>query len=108
MLLSSRDAVSETLKIPLDTEAFWVESVVKSCIIHSWESQDEPEHLRTIRDRLCRCAPRDRILRNEQRAGRSLGIFYDVLVETPINSAKPRNLGQNQPKTITQFWNRYE
>jgi hypothetical protein len=29
-----------------------IEELVKSRIIRSWESQDEPEHLRTIRDRL--------------------------------------------------------
>ena len=49
---------------------FAVESVVRDRIINKWESQDEPEHLRTIRDR---------ILRNEQRAGRLLGIYQQIL-----------------------------
>jgi hypothetical protein len=31
-----------------------VEQVVKSGIIESWESQDEPEHLRTIQARILR------------------------------------------------------
>lgn len=33
-------------------EAKAVEAIVKSSILHNWETQDEPEHLRTIRDRL--------------------------------------------------------
>ncbi|MBW4595771.1 MAG: AAA-like domain-containing protein [Brasilonema angustatum HA4187-MV1] len=46
-----------------------VEQVVKSRIIENWESQDEPEHLRTIRAR---------ILRNEQRAGYLLELYQQV------------------------------
>lgn len=41
---------SET--IPICQEDEWVEKLVRSQIIENWESQDEPEHLRTIRDRL--------------------------------------------------------
>jgi WD40 repeat protein len=52
------------------TEAFWIEQLVKTHIIQNWQSQDEPEHLRTIRDRL---------LFNDQRAGRLLGIYQKVL-----------------------------
>ncbi|MHC5729473.1 MAG: AAA-like domain-containing protein, partial [Nostoc sp.] len=47
-----------------------VNEVVDNYIIQNWESQDEPEHLRTIRDR---------ILRNEQKAGRLLGLYQQVL-----------------------------
>ncbi|WP_445247287.1 AAA-like domain-containing protein [Microcoleus sp. OTE_8_concoct_300] len=64
------ESPSGELKIPPGTEGIFVESVVKSHIIEKWESQDEPEHLRTIRDR---------ILRNEQRAGRLLGISQQIL-----------------------------
>lgn len=32
----------------------WVEKLVRSHIIENWEAQDEPEHLKTIRDRLLR------------------------------------------------------
>jgi hypothetical protein len=42
----------------------WIEKLVRSRLIENWESQDEPEHLKTIRDR---------ILRDQQRAGRRLG-----------------------------------
>jgi predicted ATPase/GAF domain-containing protein len=38
--------------IPTNQEAEWIENLVQSKIIDNWESQDEPEHLKTIRDRL--------------------------------------------------------
>ncbi|BBD60734.1 hypothetical protein NIES2109_35330 [Nostoc sp. HK-01] len=43
---------SYTLEIPPNSEAVWIENMVRSHIIDNWESQDEPEHLRTIRDRI--------------------------------------------------------
>ncbi|WP_414582455.1 AAA-like domain-containing protein [Scytonema sp. PCC 10023] len=52
------------------SEKRWVASVVKHQIIHNWESQDEPEHLRTMRDR---------IISNQQRAGRLLGLYQEIL-----------------------------
>ena len=50
-------------------------------IIEKWESRDEPEHLKTIRDRL---------LRDEQRAGRLLGIYQQILqgVEVPTDDSR--------------------
>ncbi|MEG4225422.1 AAA-like domain-containing protein [Microcoleus sp. N9_B2] len=65
------------MSIPPGTESFWIENLVKTRIIERWESQDEPEHLRTI------C---DRIDRNGQRAGRILGIYQQVLQEIEIKS----------------------
>ncbi|NEQ70424.1 MAG: hypothetical protein F6K21_34020 [Symploca sp. SIO2D2] len=47
-----------------------VERIVTSRIIENWEAQDEPEHLKTIRDR---------ILQNEQRAGVLLGLYQQIL-----------------------------
>ncbi len=47
-----------------------VEQVVRTRIIENWESQDEPEHLKTIRDR---------ILRNQQKAGQLLGLYQQIL-----------------------------
>ncbi|MBN3925163.1 AAA-like domain-containing protein [Nostoc sp. NMS4] len=66
----SQDDIGRKLKIPPGTEEFWIENVVRSHIIEKWESQDEPEHLRTIRDR---------ILRNEKSAARLLGIYQQIL-----------------------------
>jgi PAS domain S-box-containing protein len=38
--------------IPTNREAQWIEQLVRSHIIENWKSQDEPEHLRTIGDRI--------------------------------------------------------
>ena len=38
--------------LPPGTESYWIEQLVNTQLIDNWESQDEPEHLRTIRDRL--------------------------------------------------------
>ncbi|BAZ33094.1 TPR repeat-containing protein [Cylindrospermum sp. NIES-4074] len=43
-------------------ESQWIEQIVQNQIIKNWESQDEPEHLRTIRDRLLRNTPRSQQL----------------------------------------------
>jgi WD40 repeat protein len=51
-------------------EAVWVGELVESKIIDNWESQDEQQHLRTIRDR---------ILRSGQKAGRLLGLYQQIL-----------------------------
>ncbi len=48
----------------------FIEQLVYDRIISNWEAQDEPEHLRTIRDR---------ILSNSQRAARLLGIYQQIL-----------------------------
>lgn len=64
------------------TEAYWVEELVRSHIIQHWESQDEPEHFRTIRDRL---------LFNQQQAGRLLSLYQQVLQAEEIEDAKNKN-----------------
>lgn len=47
-----------------------VDRLVQSRIIHNWKAQDNPEHLRTIRDR---------IERNDQRAARMLTVYQQIL-----------------------------
>jgi hypothetical protein len=37
-----------------NNEAEWIQHLVRTNVIDNWEFQDEPEHLRTIRDRLLR------------------------------------------------------
>ncbi|HBE30402.1 MAG TPA: hypothetical protein DD990_03375, partial [Cyanobacteria bacterium UBA11368] len=49
---SSQDTVTNTLRIPPGNEAYWVETLVRKRILKEWEAQDEPEHLRTIRNRI--------------------------------------------------------
>lgn len=48
---------------PLGKEVTWVKNLILEKIIDNWESQDEPEHLKTIRNRL---------LQDEQKASRLL------------------------------------
>lgn len=52
-----------------------IETLIKERIINNWESQDEPVHLRTIADRL---------LRNQDKAGRLLGIYQQILEKGAI------------------------
>ncbi|WP_225895973.1 AAA-like domain-containing protein, partial [Dendronalium phyllosphericum] len=48
----------------------WVAGVVRRRIIENWEAQDEPEHLKTIRDRIMQSG--------EQRTGRLLGLCQQI------------------------------
>jgi len=56
---------------PEGREREYVEILVQTQIIQNWEAQDEPEHLRTIRDRLTRIS--------ENQAGRLLGLYQQIL-----------------------------
>ena len=47
-----------------------IEQLVQQCIVENWESHDTPPHLRTIRDR---------IRGSEQRRGRLLGLYQQIL-----------------------------
>ncbi|WP_287358340.1 AAA-like domain-containing protein [Moorena sp. SIO3B2] len=63
--------------IPTGGEAEWVDQLVRSQVIDDWKSHDNPEHLKTIRDRL---------IKNEQRAGRLLGLYQQILQRGEIAS----------------------
>ena len=62
----------------------FVDNVVHRYIIDRWQSQDEPEHLRTIRDRL---------LYNPNSAARLLGIYQQILDSTQHSLNKGGNEG---------------
>ena len=53
----------------------WVEEVVRLKIVENWESQDVPEHLSTIRDRL---------FKENQRIIRRLGLYQQILQQVEI------------------------
>jgi WD40 repeat protein len=55
------------------TEAHRIAQLIREKILENWEAQDEPEHLRTIRDR---------ILRNQKQAGQLLGLYQQILGAT--------------------------
>lgn len=59
-----------TITIPHGAEGFWVERLVLKRIIQNWEFQDDPQHLRTIRDRL---------LYNQQQAAKLLLLYQQIL-----------------------------
>uniref|UniRef100_B8HV43 WD-40 repeat protein n=1 Tax=Cyanothece sp. (strain PCC 7425 / ATCC 29141) TaxID=395961 RepID=B8HV43_CYAP4 len=66
---------AEQTFIPAGKESAWIAELVRARILDSWEAQDEPEHLRTIRNRL---------LASEQRAGRLLGLYQKILQQGDI------------------------
>ncbi|CBN57388.1 MULTISPECIES: COP23 domain-containing protein [Kamptonema] len=55
-----------------------IESLVTQYIIDNWESQDEPEHLRTIRDR---------ILNSKELTSRLLGLYQQILQRGGIEAS---------------------
>ena len=64
--------------------ADWVEKIIRQQVIYNWESQDEPEHLRTIRDRL---------LWRGDRQGKILRLYQQILRQGSIRAQqKPEYL----------------
>ncbi|NER99774.1 MAG: hypothetical protein F6J86_39205, partial [Symploca sp. SIO1B1] len=61
--------------ITVGREKEGIEELVRLRIIENWESQDELGHLQTIRDR---------ILGNEQRCGKWLGLYQQILQQGEI------------------------
>ncbi|GAP96956.1 high-affnity carbon uptake protein Hat/HatR [Leptolyngbya sp. NIES-2104] len=58
-----------------DNISEWIENFVHQNVIQNWETQDQPEHLKTIRDR---------ILRNEKRAAQLLGLYQQILQQGQV------------------------
>ncbi|MBD2516064.1 AAA family ATPase [Nostoc sp. FACHB-973] len=56
--------------IPANIEAEWIKNLVATNLIANWESQDEPEHLRTIRDR---------ILNSDLQVNKLLELYQQIL-----------------------------
>lgn len=68
LLLEDADSQVTGLASMADT---WVDDVVTRRLINNWELQDEPIHLRTIRDRLLHY--------DAENAGRRLGLYQRIL-----------------------------
>ncbi|WP_318731520.1 MULTISPECIES: AAA-like domain-containing protein [unclassified Roseofilum] len=66
----SEEIDGKSAKLLAGNEEFWVEQVVQEKILDQWQSQDEPEHLKTIRDRL---------LDNPQHSARLLSVYQRIL-----------------------------
>ncbi|MGD1809498.1 AAA-like domain-containing protein, partial [Dapis sp. BLCC M126] len=76
--------------VPDSQEAEWVADLVRQRIIDNWQVHDDPEHLKTIRDRL---------LVNEKRASRLLGLYQQILISfpSPLERGKPEEVSDRQP-----------
>ena len=61
--------------IPINQETHWIENLVQTKVISNWESQDEPEHLKTIRDR---------ILNSEYNTTRLLELYRQIWHQATI------------------------
>ncbi|MGA1265130.1 MAG: AAA-like domain-containing protein, partial [Prochlorothrix sp.] len=55
----------------------WVAQLIQTRLLENWENQDEPQHLRTIRDRL---------LLNEAKAVKLLGLYEQILIQGSIQA----------------------
>ncbi|NJN73514.1 MAG: hypothetical protein HC799_12260 [Limnothrix sp. RL_2_0] len=67
-----RDALGTeaAVKICRQNPVVWLEKLVRDKVIERWDAQDDPEHLRTIRDRL---------LWDQDNSGRLLGLYQQIL-----------------------------
>ena len=72
-----RLVAESSFPIAKGSEKALIESLVQSRIVTNWEGQDEPQHLRTIRDRLVSQA-------KETVKSRLLGMYQEVLQEGSI------------------------
>lgn len=64
------DSTDEKRTKVVSANRLLIEEIVQSQIIDNWEASDEPAHLKTIRDRL---------LTNQHRASRLLGLYQKIL-----------------------------
>ncbi len=64
-------------EIPPSESPKFIEQVVRERIVENWEAQDEPEHLRTIRDR---------ILRRKQKVIQLLGLYQKILQQGELRA----------------------
>ena len=71
--------VRSSTKPQENEEAQWVEEIVKSRIITNWQSQDQPEYLRTMLNRIIWDE-------NEKYRNRLLGIYQRILLPTDASN----------------------
>lgn len=64
--------------IPEGQEEQYIETLVRSQVIENWESQDNPQHLKTIRDHL---------LQQGKKSARLLGLYQQVLEKGSISAS---------------------
>jgi hypothetical protein len=52
VMQASESSIQGKLLLPPGTEGYWIDQLVQTHLIQDWEVKDNPEHLRTLRDRL--------------------------------------------------------
>jgi WD40 repeat protein len=67
---------TEKYELVIDDSQLLIADLVRKRIIENWETQDEPEHLKTIINRI--------LYSSEQRSGRLLGLCQQILQEEEI------------------------
>ncbi|NEO53159.1 MAG: hypothetical protein F6K54_08745 [Okeania sp. SIO3B5] len=78
--------------VPDRQETEWVADLLRQKIIDNWQVHDDPEHLKTIRDRL---------LFNEKRASRLLGLYQQVLIPHTLELRTQKSeLRSDTPHTL--------
>ena len=85
------DQQSNRLAIQAEQAKAWVSELVRSQIIENWEAKDEPEHLKTIQDRL---------LNNVNHLGRILGIYQRILQDINPENSLGVKLDSSQEKLV--------
>ena len=85
-LIDRRLKSQGTLLLSPGMESSWIEKLVRTRILDHWEAQDEPEHLRTIRDRL---------EANENFTIRLLSLYQKILLGETKTFAIPLRQGQD-------------
>ncbi len=63
----------------LNNQQAWLEQLIQTHIINNWQTQDEPEHLKTIRDRFAPRPGRDGILSNQEKTSSLLTMYEQIL-----------------------------
>jgi predicted ATPase/GAF domain-containing protein len=71
--------------IPKNDEAEWLQDLIQDKFIRNWEAQDQPEHLRTIRDRIVKSKNSQKLLTlYQQILHQREGIVIDSLEEQEL------------------------
>jgi len=73
-------------------ETVFVEELVKKTLINRWETVDQPEHFRTIRDRLFRI---------RKRVGRILSLYQKILISTQHSNSGIKQIREEQSTNAT-------
>ncbi len=84
---TSRSSLRGQLHLPPGTEAYWVEQLIQNNVLTHWESKDNPEHFRSIRDRLLNSSQTKQMLDLCQ-------TLDDSSRSIPLTVADPLNQGE--------------